>query len=179
MVERDACGVLQLAASARQFQQQEAVLKAGVLPATMVRRVTADEASALAGVPIGQPALWFPDGGWVDPASFCRTLLHGLDVRLSTAVAGLRHDGSLWHAVDADGQGLEKQGLEAADIVVLTGGLDHPDTGDRTQPESALRHQPRWLPDPGAGRDACHRRHLRHGERCDPRTGAKCGTRRR
>lgn len=130
-VARSACGVLQLASDDRQAERHDAALRAPVLPAGMVRAVGPDEASGLAGIPVRHGALWFPEGGWIDPVSFARALLDGTAVvRLNTAIADLVHDGRLWHAADAGGTA-----LEPAEAVVLANGLDA-----RAFPQSA------WLP---------------------------------
>src|SRR3954471_3387311 len=88
-VVRQACGVLQLSVNERQVRQQEAVLRSGVLPPDMMRPVTPAEASELAGIRVDTEALWFPDGGWVEPGSFCRTLLAGADVQTGVHVTTL------------------------------------------------------------------------------------------
>ncbi|UEM04796.1 FAD-dependent 5-carboxymethylaminomethyl-2-thiouridine(34) oxidoreductase MnmC [Skermanella rosea] len=130
-VGRSACGVLQLATDHRQAERQEAALRAPILPAGMVRAVGPDEASELAGIPVRYGALWFPEAGWVDPASFARALLDGTaSVRLDTGIAELVHDGRFWQATGADGIA-----LEPADAVVLANSLDA-----RAFPQSA------WLP---------------------------------
>jgi tRNA 5-methylaminomethyl-2-thiouridine biosynthesis bifunctional protein len=110
-----ACGVLQLAVNERQLRQQEAVVRAGVLPPDVMRPISPAQASELAGIPIEAEALWFPQGGWVEPGSLCRALLAGADVRPGVRVTALRHDGGLWHA------GGE---LEPADVVILANSLD-------------------------------------------------------
>jgi tRNA 5-methylaminomethyl-2-thiouridine biosynthesis bifunctional protein len=111
-----ACGVLQLAVNERQLRQQEAVVRAGVLPPDMMRPVSPAQASELAGIPIGDKALWFPQGGWIEPASFCHALLSGVDIRPGVRLTSLRHDGSLWHVAGGE--------LEPADIVILANSLD-------------------------------------------------------
>jgi tRNA 5-methylaminomethyl-2-thiouridine biosynthesis bifunctional protein len=125
-VMRQACGVLQLSVNERQVRQRDAVLRSGVLAPDMMRTVTRWEASELAGIPVDADALWFPQGGWIEPASFCRALLAGADVRTGVRVTTLHRDGRLWHA---------GEGLGPADVVILANSLD---TRDFTQ--SA------WLP---------------------------------
>jgi tRNA 5-methylaminomethyl-2-thiouridine biosynthesis bifunctional protein len=115
-VTGQACGVLQLAANEWQLRQQEAVVRAGVLPPDMMRPVSPAQASELAGIPIEAGALWFIQGGWLEPASFCRALLSGVDIRPGVRVTSLRHDGGLWHAAGGD--------LEPADVVVLANSVD-------------------------------------------------------
>jgi tRNA 5-methylaminomethyl-2-thiouridine biosynthesis bifunctional protein len=119
-VDRAACGVLQLAINQRQVESHAAVLRAEVLPTTAMRAVAAEEATVLAGVRTDHPALWFPDAGWIDPASFSRALLAGTAVvHLECQIVDLRRDGAAWHAGCADGRD-----LEPADVVVLANSLD-------------------------------------------------------
>jgi tRNA 5-methylaminomethyl-2-thiouridine biosynthesis bifunctional protein len=125
-VVRQACGVLQLSTNERQVRQRDAVLRSGVLPPDMMRPVTGWEASELAGIPVDANALWFPQGGWVEPGSFCRALLAGADVRTGTDVTTLHREGGLWHAGES---------LEPADVVILANSLNA-----RTFSQSA------WLP---------------------------------
>jgi tRNA 5-methylaminomethyl-2-thiouridine biosynthesis bifunctional protein len=125
-VVRQACGVLQLSTNERQIRQRDAVLRSGVLPPDMMRPVTHWEASELAGIPVSAEALWFPQGGWVEPGAFCRALLTGADVQTGIDVTALHREGGLWHASES---------LEPADVVILANSLDA-----RTFSQSA------WLP---------------------------------
>ncbi len=45
------------------------------LPADYVQAVTAEQASALCGLPMVHPAWFYPGGGWVDPAGLARSCL--------------------------------------------------------------------------------------------------------
>jgi tRNA 5-methylaminomethyl-2-thiouridine biosynthesis bifunctional protein len=125
-VARQACGVLQLSTNERQVRQRDAVLRSGFLPPDMMRPVSPAEASELAGIPIACNALWFPQGGWVEPVSLCGTLLAGTDVRTGVGITTLHRDGGLWHT-DA--------GLEPADAVVLANSVD-----------ARMFSQSAWLP---------------------------------
>lgn len=125
-IKHQACGVLQLSAGERQVRQHDAALRSGFLPPDMMRLADQKEASELAGIPLDCEALWFPQGGWVDPGSLCRALLAGAEVRTGIAVTALRHDGKLWHADDS---------LEPADAVILANGVD-----------ARMFEQSSWLP---------------------------------
>lgn len=71
----DLCGQLQLASNPAEQQRQQRLLDAGHYPESLLRPVTAQQASELAGVAIEHPGLFFPDAGWVSPPALCRTLL--------------------------------------------------------------------------------------------------------
>jgi tRNA 5-methylaminomethyl-2-thiouridine biosynthesis bifunctional protein len=51
-------------------------------PAEVLARVTAATASALAGVTIEQPALWFPGAAWVHPPALCNALVAHAGIRV-------------------------------------------------------------------------------------------------
>src|SRR5205823_8031820 len=52
------------------------------LPPAYAQPVTADEASAHAGVPLTAAGVWFPEGGWIQPASLVRAQLEACGDRL-------------------------------------------------------------------------------------------------
>lgn len=65
----------------------------------LLKRVTALEASQLAGVAIEHPSLYFPAGAWVNPIAACQQLLshHSITQHYQSEVTQLSHQGSLWH----------------------------------------------------------------------------------
>ncbi|MDC7713552.1 bifunctional tRNA (5-methylaminomethyl-2-thiouridine)(34)-methyltransferase MnmD/FAD-dependent 5-carboxymethylaminomethyl-2-thiouridine(34) oxidoreductase MnmC [Vogesella sp. LYT5W] len=100
------CGVLQLAGDAAEEKRQQGLAAAG-LPARILRRVDAAEASAIAGVELAQGGLYFEQGGWLNPPSLVNRLLDhpNITLRLGDAVTELAQnpaDGG-WVAVGSDG----------------------------------------------------------------------------
>ncbi|HWI38036.1 MAG TPA: FAD-dependent 5-carboxymethylaminomethyl-2-thiouridine(34) oxidoreductase MnmC, partial [Burkholderiales bacterium] len=79
-VRYDRCGVLQLARNDKELASQR--VSAAGLPSDYAQYVTAEEASAHAGVPLGAPGVWFPEGGWIQPASLVRAQLDACGERL-------------------------------------------------------------------------------------------------
>lgn len=77
-------GVLQLASSERIRKQIQRLDCA----AELAQVVSAEQASGIAGVEIGGPALYYPLAGWLDPVQLCRLLLNdaGHNVSLHTGV---------------------------------------------------------------------------------------------
>ncbi|MBA4501021.1 bifunctional tRNA (5-methylaminomethyl-2-thiouridine)(34)-methyltransferase MnmD/FAD-dependent 5-carboxymethylaminomethyl-2-thiouridine(34) oxidoreductase MnmC [Marinobacterium marinum] len=69
------CGVLQLATNDKERQRQQQLIETGAYPDTLVRLVSATEASELAAQPCPSSALFFPAAGWVSPPALCRYLL--------------------------------------------------------------------------------------------------------
>lgn len=125
-INRQACGVLHLTTSERQVRQRDAVLRSGFLPPGMMRPVTRAEASELAGIPVDCDGFWFPQGGWVEPGSFCLALLAGADVRTGVRITALHRESGLWHT---------DSGLEPADAIVLANSVD-----------TRMFSQSAWLP---------------------------------
>ncbi len=76
----DRCGVLQLARNGKELASQRE--STAGLPADYAQYATADEASAHAGVSLAAPGVWFPQGGWVEPASLVRAQLDACGERL-------------------------------------------------------------------------------------------------
>ncbi len=76
------------------------------LPPDYVRAVAAEEAAALAGVPLGAPAWYYPGGGWVAPADWVAQALHEPGVRFvgGADVRSLTRHGSSWQLHDGAGR---------------------------------------------------------------------------
>lgn len=101
------CGVLQLETDARLreiFADQQ----------DWVQAINAEDASAIAGCNISEPALWFPRAGWMRPAAVCAALAtHELiDVRLNCTVRSLELHGDSWQLSTSQGE------LEAGIVIV-------------------------------------------------------------
>lgn len=94
----DGCGVLQLAATEADTKRQYALAQA--FTPSLLSRVNAERASTLAGVPLLNDGLWFPEGGWVHPPALCALLAEHPAIRVLThqAVLRLEREGDLWHA---------------------------------------------------------------------------------
>ena len=78
----DACGVLQLARDEKEAQSQRRSVAALGLPPEYAQLVTREEAAEHAGVPVAAGGLWFPRGGWAQPASIAEAQLLACGQRL-------------------------------------------------------------------------------------------------
>jgi tRNA 5-methylaminomethyl-2-thiouridine biosynthesis bifunctional protein len=78
----DPCGVLQLARDEKEALSQRSSVAALDLPADYAQLVSREEAAAHAGVPVAAGGLWFPRGGWVQPASLAEAQLFACGDRL-------------------------------------------------------------------------------------------------
>lgn len=81
-VRWDACGALQLARDEKEAASQRRAIAALAPPPEYAALATREEASAHAGVPVSAGGLWFPGGGWVQPASLVREQLAACGERL-------------------------------------------------------------------------------------------------
>jgi len=113
------CGVLQLATSEKEEARQRRFLTHHPLPQSVVRGVTADEASRLAGTPIDHGGLEYPQAGWVRPATLCARLagMPSIQVRQATVVDLVRNEKG-WSLTLEDGND-----LAADQVVVATASL--------------------------------------------------------
>lgn len=70
---RRECGLLQLAWNAEEIALMEATSGNPAYARAVLRRVTAAEASELAGLALPHPGLWLPHGASLDPRALCET----------------------------------------------------------------------------------------------------------
>ncbi len=100
-------GLLRLEYELRDVDAMRARLARLGLPPGYVEALEAETASALAGVPLKDPAWLFRAGGWISPrglaAWFLRAAAQPVDWRAGTAVERLQRDGDDWRLLDAAG----------------------------------------------------------------------------
>jgi len=113
------CGVLQLAFDAEEHKRQAALANDESL-ASILRPVTREEASAIAGVPLPHGGLFFPGSGWAHPPAICRALADHPNIALRCETEALR----LVRADDEWRIEGESGLIAAAPIVVIAAALD-------------------------------------------------------
>jgi len=100
-------GLLRLETSGLDVGAMRDTLRRLGLPDDYVQALDAVEASALSGLALQQPAWFYPQGGWVDPAGLANALLAqaGPQARFHGGidVQSLRRDEGRWCAFDAAG----------------------------------------------------------------------------
>ena len=104
------------------------------LPREYVQAVTADEASAHAGIALAQPGWFYPGGGWVHPAGLARSYLDRADTQaeLRTGLDAHRLERSAtgWRVLDVRGRLLAEAPTvvlaNASDAMRLLGAPDWP-----------------------------------------------------
>lgn len=138
------------------LSRMAATLDALGLPADHVQALDATDAAALSGLPLTQPAWFYPGGGWLAPAEYAAALLAeageavrwlgGREVARLQA-AGDDPDQPLWQALDADGKLIAQ-----APVVVLANSLAAlPLAGLPARLASAIRGQTTLVPADTAG----------------------------
>lgn len=108
------CGLLQLGFNARE-QSRIKKVAAQTHAQSIVKYLTALEASAVAGIAIKHDALYFSDGAWVNPAALCTRLIDHKNITLitSTNVDNILKNNDLFELYDQ-----EKLIAEASVVVI-------------------------------------------------------------
>lgn len=123
----EACGQLQLMAPGRWQAMAEALDEHPF--AQLARPVSAADASALAGVPLDQPALWFAASGWLSPQGYCQQNLADVPRVAARATQLTQTDAGHWLITLDTGDTID------ADAVVIAAGQ-----------HSHIWAQTAWLP---------------------------------
>jgi tRNA 5-methylaminomethyl-2-thiouridine biosynthesis bifunctional protein len=113
-------GLLRLEAA--QVDAMQALLDRQGLPADYLQAVSAGQASALAGMPLGSAAWFYPGGGWLSPPALARHWLctsPDISFRGGVAVQGIRRVEEQWQVLDADGAVCAQ-----APVLVVAAGAD-------------------------------------------------------
>jgi tRNA 5-methylaminomethyl-2-thiouridine biosynthesis bifunctional protein len=106
------CGLLQLARDAREDATQRAAIATLALPPDYAQALDAAQASACAGVKLAAGGLWFPEGGWIRPASLARALIErsGARTLYGREAAALERAGPRWVLHDRAGDTIVEVG---------------------------------------------------------------------
>lgn len=105
------CGVLQLIDDKAQWETLRAAFAGHE---DWVQFAPAEHASELAGCRVDQPALWFPQAGWLDPVAVCNAAVRHplIETRLNCEVADLTPAVDGWHLRTSAGE------LRAGTVVI-------------------------------------------------------------
>ncbi len=148
-----ACGVLHLGREPIHEAQQKRTVEALGWPDEVMQFVDRDTARQMLGWPVDTGGWWFPNGGWVQPPSVCRTALAAFPERITVKVAAAVHclkraktgandSVDSWQALAADGTVLAE-----APVVVMASGTTAPDFEQFAWlPQKAVRGQVTHLP---------------------------------
>jgi tRNA 5-methylaminomethyl-2-thiouridine biosynthesis bifunctional protein len=138
-----ACGVLQLAHTAAEQSLQEQLRATFSNAETLVRFVSKEEASKIAGITLPYSGLYFPSAGWLNPIRLCAALVDhpNIQIQYQRSALNLLKNGDYWQ-VHTEAQQL----IEAA-VVVVANATDAVQF-EQTQhlPLKAIRGQVSYLP---------------------------------
>jgi tRNA 5-methylaminomethyl-2-thiouridine biosynthesis bifunctional protein len=123
-IDWQACGVLQLTHNQRETKRWQA-LKSRNLPKDFIRLLDEGETDAIAGLPLNTAkpykSSYFPQGGWIKPASFAKALSShpNCNIITQTTAIKLKKENTLWHVVDQN-----QQTIANSEVVVIANGKD-------------------------------------------------------
>ena len=116
-------GLLQIAADDDEARAISEVIATFHYPSDYVTPVTAADAEQLAGMPLARGGWFFPQGGWIDPASLCAVQVAAagdlVERRFGVKIARLERSGDQWTAFDTAGQAVAR-----APVVIVASAHD-------------------------------------------------------
>jgi tRNA 5-methylaminomethyl-2-thiouridine biosynthesis bifunctional protein len=146
--EWERCGVLRLAQSNDEESQLAAVMHALDYPASYADYANQEQAAELSGCKVNAGGWWFPDGGWVKPASLVSAQLAAQlaasaqqTTQFNREVAALEYRDGRWQALDA-----KRNLIAAAPVAVLANAHGAARLADFGQALASLRGQLTYLP---------------------------------
>jgi tRNA 5-methylaminomethyl-2-thiouridine biosynthesis bifunctional protein len=143
---RGAPGLLQIAADDDEARAISEAIAAFGYPSEYVTPVSADAAQRLAGMPLTRGGWFFPQGGWIDPASLCAAQFAAagdrLERRFGVEVARLERSGDQWTVFDTAGNAVVR-----APVVIVASAHDAARiAGLQHAPTRSIRGQLSLLP---------------------------------
>jgi tRNA 5-methylaminomethyl-2-thiouridine biosynthesis bifunctional protein len=120
-LQKDFCGVLQLASSEKDKNILSQLKTAFATHPQLVQFLNPEQASEIAGVTIDQPSCWFPQAGWISPTKVCETLTnHDLITKqFQQHITDIVRKDHQWLLLDE-----QQQSILSADIVVIANSSD-------------------------------------------------------
>lgn len=118
------CGVLQLAHNPREVKRWHS-LKDRNLPSDFIQLLNEDETMQVAGIKLHPDhqykSSYFPKGGWINPASFCKALTHHSNCKIihQTEAISLEKVGAFWQVMDSSNTRIEQ-----SEVIIIANGKD-------------------------------------------------------
>ena len=116
----DACGVIQVARDAKQWQRMQRLYEQEAIPESLLCRVSKEQASDYSHCAITEPAWWIAKAGWTIPAQICSLLQQQYDIEFiaNTEIVSLQYnddtENKQWLAKPSG-----NQAALSADVVIL------------------------------------------------------------
>ncbi|HFC91801.1 MAG TPA: FAD-dependent oxidoreductase [Leucothrix mucor] len=119
-IDYSLCGVLQLAHNPREEKRWVALQQRGFAN-DFLQCLTAEQTQQRSGITSLYKSTYFPQGGWISPASFCQALIDhpNCEVLLHREALHLQQDQQQWQVLDATNTLLAQ-----AEVVVIANGKD-------------------------------------------------------
>lgn len=119
-IDWNPCGLLQLAHNEREIKRWESLRQRGFEP-SFLETLEQDESEKLAGIAIHHKASWFPKAGWINPKSFCYSLIshQNCTVITQTNALSLHQNGNNWLVKDNN-----KNLIQSAETIIIASGKD-------------------------------------------------------
>ncbi len=123
-VDWKACGSLQLTHNKREQKRWEA-LKSRNLNTDFIQLLNEKETSQIAGIDLSYKyayrSIYFPDGGWINPASFVHALTQhpNCQVICESSIITIKRVKNAWQLIDN-----KKNKIIESDLIVITSGKD-------------------------------------------------------
>ena len=119
-VQHELCGVLQLAHSPREEKRWNALQQRN-FPDDFLQSLDVEKTEQCSGISSPYKSTYFPQGGWISPASFCQALIDhsNCEVLLHSEALQLTQDQQQWQVIDA-----YHQILAEAEVVIIANGKD-------------------------------------------------------
>lgn len=138
------CGVLQLAHDETEEKLQHLLQERFAEATELVHFVDVQRASALAGVSVDYPGLFFPSAGWINPHLLCNTLVQHPNIRVicQTAAISLQQQENLWSIYDQENRMI----LSAPTLIVANANDAQRFTQTAYLPVKPIRGQITYLP---------------------------------
>lgn len=121
LIKGELCGVLQLGFDQQETDAQQALAASFADQPELCRLLNRDQAADVSGVPLSSGGLFFPQAGWIDPASLCRYLASqpGITLMPEQQALTLRSTQGRWQVLDSAGQV-----ISSAAVVIIANASD-------------------------------------------------------
>ena len=140
----DQCGVLQLAYKNSEIDLHELLKDKFSHADQLVEFVSAETASQLAGIPLTQSGLFFPQAGWIDPRKLCSYLVDhpNIQIEYDFQVNQLKRVENNWQ-VQSD-----KGGTQSAPVAIIANAKDALNVEQANHlPIKSIRGQVTYIPE--------------------------------
>jgi len=113
------CGVVQLSNALNKRKPLLIDALKQLYPDSIITRLAQTDSRILDNIDLSEPALWFPQGGWLNPSLLCQALLshENIEVKLKTEITALESGSDGWTAIsNSDSDTID----QAAAVIIAT-----------------------------------------------------------